>query len=290
VRAFLQPTGMHSPAMVRIAKALARHAPPGVEVTRDRSGADLVVLYVIDDVQQETHRLRARGQRYAMVQCCLRTCAGRPDPVAWRDIWAGAECVWSYYDLSPWFGEGSFYHAPLGVDDAFKGAAPNGPRRRLVVTTGCVSAPNAEAIEEVWAAAELAGVQAIHVGPENVPGVPSGKSLGWVTDAQLAALYRQAGFVAALRHVEGFEMPAAEGLACGALPILFEQEATRRWYDGRAALLPECSGEELVQSLVRTLRIDAEYLKGSEAWAPFDWSAIVAGFWSCVLARQEVAA
>lgn len=299
--------------MVRIERALERSAPPGVEIVRSKDAAELVVLYAIDDVEAECARLTARGQRYAIMQCCVKTAAKRPNVLDWLEIWYPAVVVWSYYDLAAMVNNhkladayekrvfqerGYFYHAPLGVDDVFKSPFDaSAQRRKLVVTTGFVSAPNAEAVEEVHAAAALAGFEAVHVGPPEVPGVPAGRSLGWLPDAQLAALYRQAAFVASLRHVEGFELPAAEAAACGAVPIVFDQPATSHWYADLALFVPECSGDQLVRHLGIIFEDCAHYCSthgGAEAAAEarrrFDWAEICRGFWARVTKRAEVAA
>jgi len=289
MRAFVQPTGTYSHAMVRIANALERHAPVGVEITRDKSSADVIVMYAIDDVYDETLSIMTRGQRYAIVQCCLRTCAGRPDPEAWRDIWASAAAVWSYYLLPLGV---DYIHAPLGVDDAFKNAPRTMMRRRLVTTSGYVSAPNAEAIDEVWEAARRLGIGVLHTGATSVEGMNTPKtwrSTGWLSDEGLAEVYSQASWVAALRHVEGFELPAAEGLSCGALPIVFDQPATRHWYGGHALLIPECHGEELVGHLVEAMSVDPrDFTLGPTRWEPFGWEDACSKFWSKVTSRQEV--
>jgi hypothetical protein len=293
VKVFLRPVGLHSRAMVRVADALAKLAPPDVQVVARAEDADVVLLHVIaDDAMVAARRWRENGQRYAVAQYCLET-TGAPDPAAWADFWRDAELVWSYYDLP--LGEG-YFSSPLGVDDVFRELAPPRPRERLVLTTGYVAGPGAEAIEEVWRAAEQLGYQAIHIGPRKVSGMrhqPAGwYALEGIPDERLADLYRRAEWVAALRHVEGFELPAAEGLVCGARPIAFDQPAMRRWYGGQAVLLPECSGDDLVRLLVETMSesMPITEWERQSALERFDWSSIATGFWQRLLQASEVAA
>ena len=47
MKVFVTPTGLHSYAMVRVANALARYAPPHVQIVTDRQAADCAVLHVI---------------------------------------------------------------------------------------------------------------------------------------------------------------------------------------------------------------------------------------------------
>lgn len=288
MKVFVEPTGLFSPAMVRISKALQRHAPRFVGFTKDRDHADLVILYVIGaDAIEEGRRLLARGQHYAIVQCCLKTAGGRPRD--WDELWANASIVWSYYDLIKFcsLDAFNFYWAPLGVDKTFEQGLGryNSDRGLLAITTGHVDGPGAEAISEVWAACEYLGGRCFHVGPlpANMPRPRTWEAVQGVTDEALAGLYGRAHFVAGLRHVEGFELPAAEGLACGARPILFYQPDLYRWYGSLALYVEECRGAKLIDSLTRTMILGKEapvtYIERAAAIQTFDWERIAAGFW-----------
>jgi glycosyltransferase involved in cell wall biosynthesis len=296
MKVFLAPTGIceHARAFRRIAAALARYAPPHITITTDRDSADLVILYAISlDAVEAARDIRAWGKDYAVVQCCV---APTICPIDWwGELWAGAVVTWSYYDLSQHMDPSwTFYHAPLGIDDVFKQPQPAQPRN-LVITTGYVDGPGAEAISEVWRAVSIVNslpgqpfaLQPLHIGPKHVQGMVNVPS-NWhneegVTDERLAHLYSRAKFVSGLRHVEGFELPAAEALACGARPVVFWTQPTmRHWYGDLAQYVDECSGDELVSQLV------AEF---SEPWPVedderamalkrFDWETIVTGFWN----------
>lgn len=297
LKVYVEPVGLHSRAMVRVAKALQNYAPAGVRVVSRVSEADLVIAHVISgDALVSGRQFRKQGQRYAAIQYCLTT-SSLPNVEDWLEYWANAEVVWSYYDL----GVASalcgfrFFHAPLGLDDPFRAVVSEGRRERLVVTSGYVAGPGAEAIEEVWRAAGLLDMKALHVGPSNVAGmakVPGWRAVSNLKDEELASLYRRAEWVSGLRHVEGLELPAAEGLACGARPILFDQPAMRQWYGDAAVYVPEYSGEELVGQLASLLSVPWP-VSGEErkrALDTFDWSRIVPDFWRQVTAAVEVAA
>lgn len=295
MKVHLEPTGIFSPAMLRIARALTRHAPPHVKVVSDRRDADLLILYVIglDAVEFVTHL--PSTQKYAVVQCCRcadQIVTGRE----WHPLWKGAAVVMSYYDMHDLASDVGFrfYHSPLGVDPVFAttDADLNDPRLPLVITCGRVHGTDAEAIEEVWQAAHLTQHRVVHLGPPDIQGIrdPVNRyphvTFAQPKDAALADLYLSARWVAALRHVEGFELPAAEGLVCGARPILFDQPALRYWYTGGSAVfVPDTNGEPLVHRLANLFTNRYKPVTSHERYrarARFDWPSICEGFWSQV--------
>lgn len=294
ITVYTHPTGLFSPAMTRIANALAAHCPAGVSIVGDHSVADVVVLYVIGrDAIKATRKMRERGQRYVVIQCCLKTSGANIEE--WAECWVGADFVWSYYDLSiPAEELGfTFYYSPLGIDAAFRESSSNGmPRRRRVVTTGTVAGHCGEAIEEVWQAAGRAGVETLHVGPPPmgiVAPIAPGERIQGVSDATLAHLFATSQWVSGLRRVEGFELPAAEGLACGARPIMFDQAAVRYWYGGSAEKIPD--GNDRITTTHDLDEIfSAPYNPVTDeerdaALRLFNWEEICSGFWHLVVSR-----
>lgn len=326
MRVFLRPTGLHSRAMTRTADALARHAPPSIRPVDALSYTDLQILHVINqDAIPYAREIRERGGKYAVIQYCFRSAGG--DLRDWLEMWRDAEVVWSYlWDLkelsrlypSEWNppegwlavnGKEDFnlYYAPLGVDRAFiDRAAAYDPwnqytRRARIVTTGYVSGAGAEPIEDVWKAAELAGIEAVHIGPYDVEGMgerpKTWRALQNLTDEQLANVYSASTWVSGLRHVEGFELPAAEGLVCGARPLVFDQACMREWYGGHAGsggtvwgahavFVRESSGNELVRELVQVFNSILPAVAAEErehALSRFNWETIAKGFWEALL-------
>lgn len=282
---FLTPTGLFSPAMTRIARALEASIPEGFSVTQDKALADVIVLYAIGrDAIGGAAALLANGQRYVVVQCCLKTSGAKAGE--WSECWLNSEFVWSYYDLSKYASEFGFkfYHAPLGLDEAFRSNLVAQPRLRRVITSGTVAGAGAEAIEEVWIAAARTGVSVLHVGQNPVgliTGVEPDSRVAGVTDAQLASLYQSATWVSGLRHIEGFELPAAEGLACGARPILFDRQGLERWYGDHAVFVRD--GDGLIEALVEVFAKDPREVSDSErkrVLSRFCWDDICKGFWS----------
>lgn len=286
LRVHLTPTGLFSPAMERIARALTRYAPDSVDLVKSRADADLEILYVINaDAIEHCAALRAlsASKRYAIVQCCIATAGGESED--WLDLWEQSALTWSYYKLD--VPRPLFYHAPLGVDDIFRTTPPlRDPRIPRVITTGHVSGRGAEEIAAVWRAAQLAGIPAVHVGPTSVVGATDPdltrgvQFIGTLSDEALRNLYWSSEYVAALRYVEGFELPAAEGLCCGANAIMFDQPAMRTWYGTLSGVRTVSEHDrDLVNTIAQKFRRGPKLVYTDAARAAFDWAPIAGGFW-----------
>ena len=281
-------------AITRIINALKRYAPPSVAFVPREEAADLVVIFVTgaqDRTRKTVERLTSRGQRYAIVQICLRS-TKRPHTRHWRPIWHGAELVWSWLDLNGAMADDGeedaldYYFAPLGVDDAFQGAATKDqdasePEQRtyLIATSGLNWFT--ESIRECASAAARVNRRVFNLGPELYR--PIVECYSGISDQDLAHSYSQCDFVSGLRRKEGFELPAAEGLCCGARPILFDTPGYRRWYEPWGLFIPERSRDEVIASLVALFRQGPNPAKDHErreAAERFDWATIIPGFWS----------
>lgn len=280
-----------SRAMHRVAVALRRYAPDNIQTVDKPEKADLQVLHVIG---ADAIEYRSRAPKTATIQYCYRT-AG-PEHLGWPGFWSRNVAVWSYYNLQTLMpSETVFYHAPLGIDPLFVEEPRDVKRIIGVVTTGYVTGAGAEAIEEVMWAAHECGLQIIHIGPKPVGLTravpPSWRSMHGITDTQLADIYRHAKWVSGLRHVEGFEMPAIEGLACGARPILFDRADMRQWYDGHAVFINELDDRAALVDQLKTVFQDCPspvtLPERREVLRKFDWQTIASGFWRAVLDGLE---
>lgn len=325
LRVFARPIGLHSHAMVRIANAIEAHAPASVEFVEDQSAADLIIFYPIGaDWMPAIENVEALGKQYALVQCCVKSTGASCS--TWWPVWQRSACTWSYLDVNrilaeeiysatysegftiiPRLSDSRFYYAPLGVDDALRpalGAPLNFFRKgtKSVVTTGHVSGCPAEAIYEVWEAALASGYTVTHVGPKLPEWRPGVRVRTGISDRELRAIYNSATFVASLRYVEGFELPAAEGLVNGATPILFDQPDLRHWYGNSAMYVPECEGPELVRSIKDVfefgLSVAGNKIVGTPVLQPvhdtlrsidilsrFSWPPLVEEFWHRILSN-----
>lgn len=309
MKVFLSPSiGLHSPAMVRIANALAHYLPPQHEIVNQTEQADLVIFYPIGfDWTKNIAECIARGQEYVLIQCCYLSSAGTFD--MWLPWWKRAVVVWSYLDLLHYDSEGpygpiiqvnnekagsdiNYYEAPLGIDEAFTLPLVTHPKRDYIVTTGSVHGYGAEAILECWEAAAKCDLGVVHVGsqwPEKV----AQQNIDWCgaqlvvgcTDQTLRGLYQNARWVCSLRYKEGFELPALESLSCGTRSIVFTQPATTKWFFDYADFVPESSGNELIGYLVSKFSGPYESISQStvdEVRARFNWGVLAWRFWSIV--------
>lgn len=129
----------------------------------------------------------------------------------------------------------------------------------------------------------------VHTGATRVEGTTDHRGVtfvGDVSDNRLAAIYRAASFVGALRYVEGFEMGAAEGMCCGARALLFDQEATRQWHGGAGASFVDenLSDQEMEDALVHLMQTEHAVSPNIyERRTRYDWQPIVSSFWNRLL-------
>jgi len=295
----------HSRAIQRISDALAAHAPAGSEVARPETirkdvhrsrqiaredEGDLVVMLVNglhDHFYYQADRCRSRGQKFAVVQIALRT-TRQPSTSQWRELWKDAAVVWSYYPLDLWIGEDggdpldfNFYHAPLGVDASVFTVEPAAAERDVTVMTSG-QRRSQESVAECDDAAADVGGRIAQLGPTFGLRAQAEFHSG-LTDSELATLYRRCQFVSGLRRHEGFELPAAEGLLCGARPVLYEQEHYLRWYAGWAEFIPERGQRNVTRDLRKLFERGPRSVSAGERAAAarlFDWGQIARGFWA----------
>lgn len=272
----------------RISTALATYTPEDITIVNYPDMADLVVHLVvgvgnfhaipIDRLIDDEVR---HGQRYAIVQCCLMSTEEKT-PDFWKALWESAEVVWSYLDLrtfAPTYNF-HFYHAPLGAESAIftrRGV----PRDITMLTTGFVA--DSECVQEVSDAVQRVGGRHVHVGPDFHLGPHSTAVIG-LSDYELAILYARSQFVAGLRRDEGFELPAAEGLLCGARPIMFDAPHYRQWFDGLAEFVPEDRASVVTHAIETILRRGGEVTadESRRAVNRYNWRTIIEGFWASV--------
>jgi hypothetical protein len=293
MRVYVAPPAHLSRAMFRVAEALAQYRPSNVEIVDDAADAELVVLHAIGygETELEAHKLTTAGKRYAVMQYCLRS-TQKPNVEPWLPIWRGAAAVWSYYDLAQLahddgfeLGPVPFYYAPLGADSSvFSPALEAGTEGRFaILTSGYVA--QTEGVLEAAAAARAAGRRMYHLGPDLQlgPHVARGND---ITDEMLAGIYRRCDFVAGLRRIEGFEMPAAEGLLCGARPVCFDRPHYRRWFGPWARFVPEHDADVVTAALLEQFELGPGTLTEGDLMAArsaFEWRTLVAGFWRIVV-------
>ena len=296
MRVFLQPP-QESRGLQRIADALAKHAPPGIAITNTHAEADLVIIYAIgrrDRIAGQTYHLLERRKKYAIIQVCLRSTMS-PRTEDWQGIWWNAKAVWSYYDLEQATEDDggyparlpNFLHAPLGVDSTV--FYPNSVQGKIfAIATSGVSRLQESVRECVIAAKEsgLAEGEVFHVG----------KSAKWfdgqvtysngVDDRMLATYYSACHFVSGLRRKEGFELPAAEGLLCGARPVCFDSPDWRFNYKHWAEYIEETDRQGVIDQLVQLFKrgarpVTPHEIEEARHW--FNWERVCGEFWARAL-------
>lgn len=289
MRVRIEPAEQNDIAINRIRDALKKYAPDGLEFIENHADFDVDLLVMIVNGRcGRTKRRMAEARKYdaniAVMQISLAS-TRNPFVKDWLPVWNYAERIWSYYDLpkiareqgiAPTF-ESVFYHAPLGVDsEVFK---PSGAKKEylaMAVTKGYLT----ESTREILAAVRHFGVVAAYVGP-HINGLKDVDQFTNITDEELADLYSKSHYICALRRLEGQDLPAAEGLLCGARPIVFDRP-DQTWSPSFLTI-PEVDREQIIQDLIKVLRSDYAPVTQSEieyAKEIFDWQTFAEGFWS----------
>ena len=292
-----------SRAIARIGDALALHAPgaarrievPKKDARRNwlvpgEDQGDVLVLMVNgwrDHYAAQAARALARGQKYAVVQIALRT-TRHPRTEQWRELWRGASVVWSYYPLDLWIREERgapidfpFYHAPLGVNASIFRATPTETTYRPYTVCTSGAQRNQEGVAECDEAVHALGGRVLQLGPMFEMRSDTYFTTG-ISDSDLADLYGRCQWVSGLRRTEGFELPAAEGLLCGARPLLFDRPHYRRWYEPWGTFVREDSFDIVKRDLIQLFDLGPRPVTGPEREAAaklFDWERICRGFW-----------
>lgn len=296
MKVFLNPRHNLSQGIHRVARALRQYAPPDIQIVETPEEADLRIGHVVGQLGMQ--EWCSQGP-YALIQYCLRTAEEHlsgttfdpnSNPGLWYPIWRNARLTWSYYDLPSYIMESRgvgmdgirFYHAPLGVDGTvFKPSQP--PRKLFLIgTSGYVA--DSESVGECYRATSARSAMLFHLGPNlNLgAGVVYGNGM---TDDILAAFWSQCSFVSGLRRFEGFELPALEGLVCGARPIMFDKPHYTQWFGEHAEYVPEVPSDELVDHLLELVSKPVRPVTPAErslVVQTFDWKKIVTGFWEAL--------
>jgi glycosyltransferase involved in cell wall biosynthesis len=122
-----------------------------------------------------------------------------------------------------------------------------------------------------------------HVGLELPPGV---RALGYVTDAQLRALYENAAAFVFPSRYEGFGLPPLEAMACGC-PVVASSAASLPEVCGDAALFFDCDDAASLRAAVDRVLADAALrlrlrAAGLERAAGFTWERAARELLACL--------
>lgn len=273
--------------MHRVALALRRSSP--YEIVEERESADIEIVHAIGvrDLVEYLVEIKKAGRKVVVLQYCFIT-GGTLDE--WRAVWEHVDLVWSYLPSLETHLRDLLLLRPLGVAPELMEQPIDELVRRQrsgVLTSGYVADATGEAIGEFASAASVGDMPVVHLGPANPVGLRS-KPLDWravlnVTDQSLASIYGSMAAVSGLRFIEGFELPAAEGLVNGARPIMFKRQDAQLWFDDLACYVPEYQAGSA--QLVEAIRERLESMKPvrrdeiERARQNFDWRIICAEFW-----------
>lgn len=271
-------------ALARVVSALDLASP--LQRADSRSDADLLIYHVIGRREHVLDAARRDALPYAVIQYCLESTMS-PHAADWLPLWQRAEVVMSYLDLrwplrmGPSCTSFNFLREPLGVDSSvFVNPCPTCPRLHQVMTSGL--AWTAESVREV---AHAASGPVLHLG-RDLHRREIKAYIDGVTDSQLSALMQTCRYVSGLRRKEGFELPAAEGLMCGARPILFDREHYRHWYGDSGVYVQEGPREDVLEALRPVLRATPKPVTPAERRhfvELFNWQRIANNFWRAAL-------
>lgn len=302
MKAYVAPIPLTlSRSIHRLAAALTRYAPPDVEIVADPAEADLLLCHMIGQEGWAEHldAVAARGRRYAIWQHCLITTRD-PHPFAWARLWQDAAVVASCYDLATawrtaqtaaddamlavYHRTPNFVRVPLGVAaDVFRPDPAVTAYRYLVVTSGYVA--DTECVGEWGAVCNTVERTQYHLGPNLAALAYRLEFQTGITDGALATAYNRAQFVSGLRRSEGFELPAYEGLACGARPVMFRREDAGHWLGDHAEYIDEGPFDDVVAQLTALVQGPYRPVTADEIrWvaATFPWARTAAEFWAAV--------
>ncbi len=205
-----------SNAFLRIEQGLRLTAPPGTIFMNNANDADFVILPVVGSNDAQ----RLVPGKTILWQLVYELAGGEE---VWEPVWKQCKGVVSYLDLPT-----DYLEMPLGFDPKIF-YPKSQPRRYVALVTGYVDGFPAEEISSVYRTFK----RIAHVGKDFKLGAGY-VNFHNITDEQMANLYRDSTYVAAMRHKEGFELPVIEGAACGCTPIVLDLPCYRKWYEGIA--------------------------------------------------------
>lgn len=266
----------------RCVQALQEYAPTGdFQFTDHIQAADVVVYQVNGRLEHTKRKIAHHKKPYVLVQHAWKS-TKNPTFEEWEDVWKGAVMVWSHYDLPI----SNLYRSPLGVSKDF--TYRKKPHKYIICTSGLSYLT--ESVRECIKAAEAVGGRVLHLGPSHAARKHSHVDcVTGVTDKELSKLYNQCTFVSGLRRIEGFELPCAEGIICGAKPIFFDQPHYKDWFGDMAEYITEGPRPLVEKELTDLFQKECVVTPKDRKTAKklFDWNEIIPSFYDNFFLHYE---
>ena len=163
-----------------------------------------------------------------------------------------------------------------GVAEPFACDGPTSEGDFVLAVSTLEPRKNLEALVEAFARADLDGCELRVVGAHGWGDVRvSGERvryLGFVSDDELARLYRGARCVAYVSRYEGFGLPVLEAMACGAAVVAADLPAIREFADGAVVAVDPTDSEAIARGLEEAVAHHDELARrGRAAAAVYGW-------------------
>lgn len=271
----------------RVDKAYHDWAPSTVQWVDTPEEADVQIVHILGKGELKN----IKNPNYIVIQSCYHTQDIPPTDDGLRPLWENAILVVSFHDLPSYQPNWDFrFHGmPFGADDCVFFPTPRSrSRAKAVLSTGHIS--STESLEELFTACVETGYKMAHLGADFGWDTDTFKHYENLSDEDVRVLYNTVNYTSCLRRIEGFELPAIEGLLCGARPITFSL-STYRWYHKYAVVIEDTNSRDITESLIHVLKgniglpvTDEEIEEVRQA---FSWSVLIPEFWNAIEEAME---
>jgi hypothetical protein len=259
-------------AFIRISKAFHDYAPECIEFVDSPDKADVNLIHSLGSGELQ---FMSRPNK-VIVQHCYLTGSSE-----YTKYWKDSLLTVSFHNLKLYTDiDFNFLSIPWGVEPSVFSRTEK-EKDNLVFTTGHVA--ETENIDKVYDAVKYLNTFMIHTGENFKWDSTYYKYHMYMDDEKFAHLLNRTKYTVGLRSIEGFEMHCAEGLFCGARPIVPKLD-TYRWYDGLCHYID--MDKDIVEQLIIIFSgefIPLTFDEYREAHERFSWVSIMSQFYDRLL-------
>lgn len=202
----------------RVREQIKATAPEWVEIVENEHDADVQIVLAIGASGIPE---RVAAMPTIILQLCYKTAHGGSVEF-WDDIWSKSLMVGSYFDLKA----PNFVRFPMGYDPEVFYRPENEVKKKY----GAIVFGDVDGDEEISSVVRAFGTVA-HISGTDLGFGPGYVNYNNIPDNRLRQIYHRSKYCIGLRRTEGFEMPIVEGAACGCIPITFDLECYRHWFN-----------------------------------------------------------